>query len=41
MFNIKTSISKISMVLNAPTKGMGFNSACRVDDIYAQILRTV
>lgn len=33
MFNIKTPISKIALVLNARTEGMSFNTACRTHHI--------
>jgi len=39
MFNIKTSISKIALVLNARTEGMSFNATCRVHAISAHTLQ--
>ena len=39
MFNIKTPISKIALVLNARTEGMSFNAACRVHAISTHTLQ--
>ena len=39
MFNIKTSISKIALVLNSRSEGMSFNATCRVYAISAHTLQ--
>jgi hypothetical protein len=39
MFNIKTPISKIALVLNARTEGMSFNATCRVHCISTHTLQ--
>ena len=39
MHNIKTSLSKISMVVNARTEGMSFNATCRVHAISTHTLQ--
>lgn len=39
MFNIKTPISKISLVLNARTEGMSFNATCRTHHISTHTLQ--
>lgn len=40
MFNIKHSISKIAMVINARTEGMSFNATCRVHSISPHTLQS-
>lgn len=39
MFNIKTPISKIALVLNARTEGMSFNATCRTHHISPNTLQ--
>lgn len=39
MFNIKTPISKIALVLNARTEGMSFNATCRTHHISSHTLQ--
>ena len=39
MFNLKTPISKIALVLNARTEGMSFNATCRTHHISAHTLQ--
>ena len=39
MYNIKTSISKIALVLNARTEGMSFNATCRTHHISSHTLQ--
>jgi transposase-like protein len=39
MYNIKTSISKIALVLNSRTEGMSFNSTCRTHHISTHTLQ--
>ena len=40
MFNIKHSISKIAMVINARHEGMSFNATCRVHSISPHTLQS-
>ena len=40
MFNIKHSIIKIAMVINARTEGMSFNATCRVHSISPHTLQS-
>jgi hypothetical protein len=40
MFNIKASISKIAIVINARTEGMSFNATCRVHEISSHTLQS-
>lgn len=39
MFNLKTPISKVALVLNARTEGMSFNATCRVHHISSHTLQ--
>ena len=39
MFNVKTVVSKIALVLNARTEGMSFNATCRVHAISTHTLQ--
>ncbi len=39
MFNVKTPISKIALVLNARTEGMSFNATCRTHHVSAHTLQ--
>jgi len=40
MFNIKSSVSKIALVLNSRTEGMSFNATCRVHAISTHTLQS-
>lgn len=40
LFNLKTPLSKIAMVLNSRTEGMSFNATCRVHHISPHTLRS-
>ena len=39
MFNVKTPISKIALILNARTEGMSFNATCRTHHISQHTLQ--
>ena len=40
LFNLKTPLSKIAMVLNSRTEGMSFNATCRVHHVSPHTLRS-